>query len=57
MNEEKEPKYCPNCSEDNTDIRGETDNNFYVMRCRDCDIDWLIKDVTGKVTIKVEVKE
>jgi len=57
MSEEEEPCYCPNCAEGNTVILGKTKDGFYVLRCNDCDYDWLVKNVTGKVRVTVGVED
>jgi len=57
MSEEEEPFYCPNCAEGNTVILGKTKDGFYVLRCNNCNYDWLVKNVTGKVRVTVGVED
>ena len=55
MSEEEEPEYCPFCCSEDTDTKGQTSLKQWVIYCRGCERDVLIKDVTGKVTVTVEV--
>jgi len=58
LSEEEEPQFCPYCgSEDNIEHLGKTEGGAYIMHCDQCDTDFLVRDVTGKVKVSVEVKE
>jgi len=59
MSEEEEwtPTYCPNCAEDNIDYLGKVEKGYHIFRCRECDMAFAVKDVTGKVKVTIEVEE
>lgn len=53
----EEPICCPFCgSEDDIDVLGKTADGAYVISCERCSLEVLIKDVTGKVRITIEVE-
>ena len=55
--EEKEtPRYCPNCGDEEINVRGKTESGSWIISCNDCDLDYLIRDVTGKTSIKIAVE-
>jgi len=59
MNEEKlKPLCCPFCGSPGKIVilASAPDGTFYI-RCNECEADVAIRDVTGKITVKVEVKE
>ena len=57
MNEtECEPNVCPYCADEDVEHLGKTDDGAHVIHCRECDQDLLVKDVTGKFKIHVEVE-
>jgi len=55
--EEEEPFYCPSCKQGSLLILGRTDDKFYIVRCKECETDWMIREVTGKVKIMAVVEE
>ena len=55
--ETPEPRICPFCeATDSFEAIGRGDDGTWYMHCEDCDRDYAIKDVTGKVKVKVEVQ-
>jgi len=52
--EEWEPNYCPNCAEDDVDYLGKAEKGYHVLYCRGYGRVYAIKDVTGKVRVRIE---
>jgi len=56
MSEEKLPWVCPFCGgEMAVEVLGTTEDGSYIIRCANCDRDTLVRDVTGRVRVTVEV--
>lgn len=53
--ENEEPSYCPLCADGENNIIGKTALGYWVLNCKDCHKDFLIKDVTGKIQIEIKV--
>jgi len=51
------PNYCPECSSGDIDYRGSTDDGWDIIYCHDCGMSFAIRNVTGKVKLKVEIQE
>ena len=55
--EEEKPFYCPFCAEGDVDVQGKAEDGSWVVSCEDCEKDYLVRDVTGKVTVKFQVEK
>jgi transposase-like protein len=49
------PEYCPYCGYDAIDYIGQTPDGFHIIHCRECAADFAVKDVTGKIEIKLKI--
>jgi len=56
IEEGEEFSACPFCGEGGVRTIGKTADGSLILHCDGCDRDVLVKDVTGKVKVSVEVK-